>query len=123
MIALSLPTGAPPGARAIADSSLQTLQPSCGRVLPSSHCSPFVVSTTPLPQVSVDAQFAEQPSPEVLLPSSQTSPLRLSKMPSPQRCARHVVRHAAFAAFELPAPASHCSPNAVSMIESPHFCG
>src|SRR5438445_419752 len=104
MIALSLPTGAAPGNSAIADSSLHTLQPSCGRVLPSSHCSPLTVSTMPLPQVSFDAQFAEQPSPPMVLPSSHTSPLVLSTMPSPQRCSVQFVRHAAFGAFELAAP-------------------
>ena len=50
---------------------------------PASHCSPFAMSMMPLPQVSSDPQFAEQPSPEIALPSSHTS--ALSRIVSPQR--------------------------------------
>src|SRR5437588_296060 len=83
---------------------------------PASHCSPLIGSITPLPQVSFDLQSAEQPSPETVLPSSQTSPFVLSRMPSPQRCGMQLMRHAAFGALLLEAPASQTSPRVVSMI-------
>src|SRR5437588_921230 len=42
-------------------------------------------------------------------------------MPSPQRGGVQFVRHVAFAVFEFAAPRSHSSPNALSMIVSPHL--
>src|SRR5262249_30087938 len=65
-------------------------------MLASSHCSPFAVSTMPLPHTSSDLQSPAQPSPLVLLPSSQTSPLAVSRMPSPQRASVQLVRQVAF---------------------------
>src|SRR4051794_36476237 len=41
-------------------------------------------STIPLPQLSVDLQLAEQPSPPTVFPSSQTSPAAASRRPLPQ---------------------------------------
>src|SRR5689334_19956929 len=88
---------------------------------PLSQTSPLIVSMTPLPQVSLDLQSAEQPSPAVVLPSSQASPLVLSRMLSPPRWGWQLVRHDAFGRFELAPPASHSSPSTVSVTLSPHL--
>src|SRR5439155_5949626 len=71
---------------------------------PASHCSPLIVSTMPLPQVSFDLQSPEQPSPDTLLPSSQTSPFVVSTIPSQQRCGLQFLRHVAFGRCVVFAP-------------------
>ncbi len=58
------------------------LHPSPPSKLPSSHASLRAVSSSPLPQVSLERQSARQPSPDTLLPSSQTS--SGSRVPLPQ---------------------------------------
>lgn len=83
----------------------------------SSHCSPLSASTTPLPQVSLERQSEEQPSPATTLPSSQAS--AASRIPSPQRCGWQLVRHAAFASSLLADPASQPSPFWASAMPSP----
>src|SRR5256885_1048986 len=76
----------------------------------------------PLPQVSLERQSAEQPSPDVWLPSSQTSPLVLSVIVSPQRCGRQFVRHSAFGLLYLGPPRSQPSPfEVLSLLPSPHL--
>src|SRR5438477_629277 len=57
------------------------LQPSPLTRLPSSQTSPSVVSTTRLPQVSLDLQSVEQPSLSWVLPSSQASVGSLTPLP------------------------------------------
>src|ERR1041385_772048 len=90
-------------------------QPSCESPAPSSHVSPAITSTTPLPHVSFELQIAEQPSPASTLPSSQASggsvmrsPHTIAwQAPSPHAPVNALVVHPSWSA--LPLQAAICS--------------
>src|SRR3569623_366344 len=96
-------------------------QPSPAVSFPSSHCSPFVLSTIRSPQ-RCGWQFVRHVMFgrfELFVPRSHASPSTVSVIASPHTGSLQVGRHAAFGALELPAPASHCSPVLASTILLP----
>src|SRR5688572_317562 len=81
-----------------------------------SQTSPICVSTTPLPQLSVDLQFDAQPSPPTVLPSSQASPQSLMLLPQISIDVQSSEQPSQLSSL----PSSQISPPAALRTPSPH---